>query len=286
MSINVQELRLRAKKLPSLPAAVVALNQAVQDDRCTVDRLLGILQKDPPLSASLLRLANSALYAGDGEVRDLKTAILRLGFDAVANLGTGVAVIKTLKGSSRLDAIALWRHSVAVGLVARGVSRMVKKHGDAETAFLGGLLHDIGKLALDFCFPDEYTPVLKKVQESGLHHVEVEKELLGIDHAEAGAILANQWVFPDAIVSMIRDHHAPPKGEYLPNLINLSDLLVRTRIPNSPADELMVVNLPEEPTFPEVFGHLKQAMDLELLTFQIDDELDHAMAFVDLAYQS
>jgi putative nucleotidyltransferase with HDIG domain len=286
MPINVQELRIRAKKLPSLPASVVALNQTIQDERCTVDRLLGILQKDPPLSASLLRLANSALYAGEGEVRDLKTAILRLGFDAVANLGTSVAVIKTLKGSTRLDALALWRHSVAVGLVARGISKLVKKHGDAETAFLGGLLHDIGKLALDFCFPEEYEPVVRRMQEQGMPAVDAEKELLGLNHAEAGAILANQWVFPEVIVGMIRDHHAPPKGEYLPNLIHLADLLVRTRIPNSPADELLVVSLAEEPTFPAVFGHLKQALDLELLTFQIDDELDHAMAFVDLAYQS
>jgi putative nucleotidyltransferase with HDIG domain len=285
MPVTAQELRLRAKKLPSLPASVVALNQAVQDDRCTVDRLLGILQKDPPLSASLLRLANSALYAGDGEVRDLKTAILRLGFDAVANLGTGAAVIRTMKASDRLDLTRLWQHSVAVGLVSRGIARLVKKHGDAETAFLGGLLHDIGKIALDQCFPEEYAPVVRRIQE-GVQSVDAEKELLGLDHAEAGAVLAAQWVFPEVTIAMIRDHHAPPPGEFLPNLINLSDLLVRTRIPNSPADEHLMVNLHAEPTFPAVFGHLKEEPDFERLTFQIDDELDHAMAFVDLAYQS
>lgn len=286
MSINVQELRVRAKRLPSLPASVMALNQAVQDDRCTVDRLLGILQKDPPLSAALLRMANSALYSGEGEVRDLKAAIMRLGFDSVANLGTGMAVIKRLKGGAHLDALALWRHSVAVGLVARGLCRLVKKHGDAETAFLGGLLHDIGKLALDFCFPEEYSPVLLKVQNEQMQFVDAEREILGLDHTEAGAALANQWVFPDVIVAMIRDHHAPPEGEFLPNLIHLCDLLVRTRMPNGPADERLVFSLTELPSFQEVFGHLKQDLDLEMLTFQIDDELDHAMAFVDLAYQS
>ncbi len=285
MPVTAHELRIRAKQLPSLPASVVALNQAVQDDRCTVDRLLGILQKDPPLSAALLRLANSALYAGDGDVRDLKTAILRLGFDAVANLGTGAAVIRTLKGSDRLDATRLWQHSVAVGLVARGLCRVVKKHGDAETAFLGGLLHDIGKIALDQCFPEDYGPVVRKVEE-GVHSVDAEKELLGLDHAEAGAILAAQWLFPEVIIAMIRDHHRPPAGEFLPNLMNLCDLLVRTRIPSGPADMNLIIHLPSEPTFAAVFGHLKDEPDLERLTFQIDDELDHAMAFVDLAYQS
>ena len=285
MPVTPHELRIRAKQLPSLPASVVALNQAVQDDRCTVDRLLGILQKDPPLSAALLRLANSALYAGDGDVRDLKTAILRLGFDSVANLGTGAAVIRTLKGSHSLDATKLWQHSVAVGLVARGLCRVVKKHGDAETAFLGGLLHDIGKIALDQCFPEEYAPVVKRVAE-GLQTVDAEREVLGLDHAEAGAILAAQWLFPEVIVGMIRDHHRPGSGEFLPSLMNLSDLLVRTRIPSGPADESLIIHLPSEPTFQAVFGHLKDEPDLERLTFQIDDELDHAMAFVDLAYQS
>jgi len=285
MPVTPHELRIRAKQLPSLPASVVALNQAVQDDRCTVDRLLGILQKDPPLSAALLRLANSALYAGDGDVRDLKTAILRLGFDSVANLGTGAAVIRTLKGTHNLDATKLWQHSVAVGLVARGLCRVVKKHGDAETAFLGGLLHDIGKIALDQCFPEEYAPVVKRVAE-GLQTVDAEREVLGLDHAEAGAILAAQWLFPEVIVGMIRDHHRPGSGEFLPSLMNLSDLLVRTRIPSGPADESLIIHLPSEPTFQAVFGHLKDEPDLERLTFQIDDELDHAMAFVDLAYQS
>ena len=61
--------RMKAKNLPSLPLTVVALGEAVQDERCTVDRILKILSMDPSLSATLLRLANSALYAGEGSVR-------------------------------------------------------------------------------------------------------------------------------------------------------------------------------------------------------------------------
>ena len=278
--------RLKAKTLPSLPLTVVALGEAVQDERCTVDRILGILSKDPSLSATLLRLANSALYAGSDSVMDLRTAVLRLGFDAVANLGTGAAVIKTLKGGTHLDAVKLWQHSVAVGLTAKGVCVLARRHGQAETAFLTGLLHDIGKIALDTCYPEEYTLVLQRVAE-GAFFVDAEREVLGMDHTEAGSLLAADWSFPAAIVDVIRDHHEPKTDDFLSNLIHLADLLVRTRIPMGPADERLMISLDDLPAFKAVLaGALHKDLDVERMTFSIDDEVDHALAFVQVAFQA
>jgi putative nucleotidyltransferase with HDIG domain len=278
--------RLKAKTLPSLPLTVVALGEAVQDERCTVDRILGILSKDPSLSATLLRLANSALYATEGSAMDLRTAVLRLGFDAISNLGTGAAVIKTLRGGTHLDALKLWQHSVAVGLTAKGVCILAKRHGQAETAFLTGLLHDIGKIALDTCYPEEYALVLQQVAQ-GAFYVDAERAVLGMDHAEAGALLAADWSFPAAIVEVIRDHHAPRPEDFLPNLIHLADLLVRTRIPMGPADEHLLLALDELPAFKAVLaGALHKDLDVERLTFSIDDEVDHALAFVEVAFQA
>jgi len=278
--------RLKAKTLPSLPLTVVALGEAVQDERCTVDRILAILSKDPSLSATLLRLANSALYGAEESVMDLRTAVLRLGFDAVANLGTGAAVIKTLKGGTHLDAVKLWQHSVAVGLTAKGVCVLARRHGQAETAFLTGLLHDIGKIALDTCYPEEYTLVLQRVAE-GAFFVDAEREVLGMDHAEAGALLAADWSFPAAIVDVIRDHHEPKTDDFLSNLIHLADLLVRTRIPMGPADERLMISLDDLPAFKAVLaGALHKDLDVERMTFSIDDEVDHALAFVQVAFQA
>ena len=277
--------RLKAKTLPSLPLTVVALGEAVQDERCSVDRILGILSKDPSLSATLLRLANSALYGGEGSVTDLRSAVLRLGFDAIANLGTGAAVIRTLKGGTHLDALRLWQHSVAVGLTAKGVCVLAKRHGQAETAFLAGLLHDIGKIALDTCFPEAYAQVLGKVAE-GAYFLEAEREVLGMDHPAAGALLAADWSFPQTIVEVIRDHHEPQPDDFLPNLIHLADLLVRTRIPMGPYDKRLIVSLDELPAFKAVLaGALHKDLDVERLTFSIDDEVEHALAFVEVAFQ-
>lgn len=278
--------RLKAKSLPSLPLTVVALGEAVQDERCTVDRILAILSKDPSLSATLLRLANSAMYGGEASVLDLRTAVLRLGFDAMANLGTGAAVIQNLKGGSHLDALKLWQHSVAVGLTAKGICLLAKRHGQAETAFLAGLLHDIGKIALDTCFPEDYGRVLQQVA-GGAFFVDAERAVLGMTHAEAGSLLAADWSFPPVIVEVIRDHHEPSPEDFLPNLIHLSDLLVRTRIPMGPADEHLMIALDDLPAFKAVLaGALQKDLDVERLTFSIDDELDHAMAFVEVAFHA
>lgn len=278
--------RLKTRALPSLPLTVVALGQAVQDERCTVDRILGILSKDPPLSATLLRLANSALYAGEGSVMDLRTAVMRLGFDAVNNLGTGAGVIRTLKGSVHLDAMRLWQHSVAVGLTAKGICVLARHHGQAETAFLTGLLHDIGKIALDTCYPEEYAAVVARVA-AGSPYLEAERDLLGMDHAQAGALLAANWSFPEEIIAVIRDHHEPQPSDFMPNLIHLCDLLVRTRVPMGPADERLMFSLEEHPAFKVVLaGALTKDLDVERLTFSIDDELDHALAFVEVAFQA
>jgi len=276
-------VRQRVRDLPSLPTTVVALGQAIADDRCTVDRILTILAKDPPLSAAMLRVANTAGYAGDARVSDLRTAVQRLGYDALVNLGRTTAVIRGFRDSKHLDSTMLWQHSVAVALTSKAICRLQGNRAMEETAFLAGLLHDIGKLALDRCFTEEYAPVVQAFL-AGEFIVDAEKRLLGITHAEVGAMVAENWNFPPDLVEAIRDHHVPLKGAFLSNLVNLADLMVRTRIPFGPADEALVVSMEELPAFHEVFQPGKD-FDLERLTFSIDDELEHAVAFVQLAFK-
>jgi putative nucleotidyltransferase with HDIG domain len=268
-----------------MPTSVLALGRAVADDRCTVDRILGILAQDIALSAALLRLANSVMYVRDNRVMDLRSAVMRLGFDSIFHLGQSAAIIRSIRGGSHLDPLRLWQHSVAVGLVAKGICGLAGQGGHQESAYLTGLLHDIGKIALDQCFSQEYGPVVEAVA-AGEVCLEAERAILGITHAEVGAMVAEQWNFPEPLACAIRDHHEPVCGDFLTAVIQLADLLVRTRIPNGPADENLAFVLGEQPAFHTVFaGAPGAALDEERLTFGIDDELDHAITFVKLVYQ-
>jgi putative nucleotidyltransferase with HDIG domain len=278
-------VRQRVKTLPSMPTTVLELGKAVADDRCTVDRILGVLSKDPGLSATLLRLANSAMYARDSRVMDLRATVMRLGFETVFKLGQSAAIIRNIRGAAHLDAFLLWQHSVAVGLVARGICGLLGQNELQDSAYLAGLLHDIGKLALDHCFADEYGPVMEAVA-AGEVWLEAEWDVLGITHAEVGAMVATQWNFPEPLVQAIRHHHDEPCDVFLANLVQLCDLLVRTRIPNGPADETLSFVLTEQASFRKVFaGAAAAELDEERLTFSIDDELDHAITFVKLVFQ-
>ncbi len=278
-------VRQRVKTLPSMPTTVMALGKAVGDDRCTVDRVLGILAQDPALSAALLRLANSVMYVRDDRVMDLRSVVMRLGFETIFHLGQSAAIIRSIRGGSHLDPVLLWQHSVAVGLVAKGICGLVGQDALLETAYLAGLLHDIGKIALDQCFADEYGPVVEAMAR-GEVCLEAERAILGVTHADVGAMVA-------VPVELPARHGRPPSttttsraDDFLTCLIQLSDLLVRTRIPNSPADEGLAFVLGDLPAFRTVFkGAQGDALDEERLTFGIDDELEHAITFVKLVFQ-
>jgi hypothetical protein len=113
----------------------------------------------------------------------------------------------------------------------------------------------------------------------------MEKKFMNITHMEIGAQVALNWKFPDNIIEVIRDHHTPALGAFLPNLVYYSDLLVRIRFPNSSADKKIVLNLANDQNFKDmVLGASGDIPDIEYLTFQIDDEVDHAISFVQLAF--
>jgi putative nucleotidyltransferase with HDIG domain len=283
--ITSELIRQRVNGLPSLPTSVMSLAKVAGDDRSTIDDIYRVLEKDPALSSSILKLANSAIYATSTPAEDLRTAIHRLGMDAIMSLGRGVAVIRNYRESETLDMVRLWQHSTAVGLTAKAICKHLNNAQMAEVAFLAGLLHDIGKIALDRCFTKEYAPVASAIK-AGKNDLDAEMEILGTTHAEVGEEVAINWKFPETIQEAIRDHHHPKDGSFLSMLIHYSDLLVRTRFPNYPADENIVLNLGSDERFKNmVFGIQGEIIDIEYLTFRIDDEVDHAIAFVQLAYQ-
>jgi len=282
--INAEFIDQRVQELPSLPASVLSLAEIAGDVHSTLDDVYNVLEKDPALSAGILRLANSPLYSTGNLASDLRTAIQRLGMDAILNLGRSVSIIRNYRAGESLDVVHLWQHSTAVGLVAKAICKHLRNVDLVETAFLSGLLHDIGKIVLDRCFIDEYSPVMRAVGE-GENELEMEKKFMNITHMEVGARVAFNWKFPDKIIEVIRDHHTPSPGAFLPNLVHYSDLLVRTRFPNGPADKNIILNLANDQNFKDmVFGVSGEIPDIEYLTFKIDDEVDHAISFVQLAF--
>ena len=201
--------------LPALPAVVSRLLTMVDDPMVSAMDVAYILRQDPALTARILRMANSPVYGGRYRIVSVPQAVLRLGMTEVRNLVMSLGIIRAVFGKGRrLDYRAFWHHSLTVALAseALGAALPPDPEGADEGAFATGLLHDIGRLALDQLYPEAYDEAMRVMVESKLPLLDAERRAIGIDHAEVGRALAKRWGLPDTIVSGLAYHHRPEEA--------------------------------------------------------------------------
>ena len=126
------------------------------------------------------------------------------------------------KSTSKLDPEAFWKHSVGTGFIARSIGQRLKL--DIEFCFMAGLLHDVGKLVLDRFFSDFFRRTLELVHQKSLPSIQVEEEVLGVNHAHAGGYLAVSWNLPDEVTEAIVCHHDPSMAKTFPKIASVVHL--------------------------------------------------------------
>lgn len=226
LPITATKLLACLKRLPSLPAVATDLLRSFDDPNADVESLVRKMALDPALSADALRLANSSFYGLRGKVSNLHDAILVLGLRQLRTVVVTAAVIKTLHpGSACCNLSSFWRHSLGVALSARQLA--LETGEPAELAYLAGLLHDIGRLALACCFPDAVCEADSYRSRHDCHRFEAERDVLGLDHADAGRTITERWHFPPAIQEAVAAHHAPEHvhGDSLAGLVHVADVM-------------------------------------------------------------
>lgn len=218
------EASARVRKLSDLPPApgvLVEIWNVLSDQNGSATKLARVLERDAALSAKILKLANSAYFALPQPVSDVRTACVVLGFEMVRSIAIGVASFDALtrQVGRALDLKILWRHSVAVGLYAKEIAPFAQM--PAEGAFCTGVLHDVGKLALATVDSAAYAKIIEDAgvaassatgqsPDDALSALRAaETRFFGVDHAEAGGILAERWKFPKEMTRSLRFHHAP-----------------------------------------------------------------------------
>ncbi|RTL54463.1 MAG: HDOD domain-containing protein [Rhodocyclaceae bacterium] len=227
--VSEQALADKLNDLPPLPVLAMEILGSFDDPQMDVDTLAKHITNDQVLAARALRIANSPFYGLSGRVTSIGDAIVILGFRAVRSLMLSAAMVDSVNriGNGGGDPRIFWRHSVAVALFARGLARYTGENPDA--AFTAGLLHDMGRVVLEACFPDQYRAVFRWLEANDRPLREAERAVLGIDHAMAGALLARKWGLPATIVDAIGRHHAPDQGPPMPltDICHCADILAR-----------------------------------------------------------
>ena len=218
------------KNLPIIPD-VASKIMAIADDNFDISfkELEDIIIIDPMLTARILKVANSAMYARQSEIANLQVAIGLLGFKNIKSLVlliTASQFSKELKTSEYMT--NFWRHSIATAFIAKHIMHRKKDRANEEIAFVAGLLHDIGQAALFQSDLSLYGELLDSV-ESGYDAVEVtERKIYQTDHREIGASLLERWNFPEVYVDAAKEHNTlniNSKYKKLVLTITLADIL-------------------------------------------------------------
>lgn len=219
--IDAQALQRHLAHLPALPRVVSDLTQLLRQDEVHTLEIVTHLGQDQTLAARTLRLANSPLYGVSGRVGNLTEAVQVLGFNAVSALLT-LSAVQSVFDTGRcpgFDNQGFWKHALSTAVVAQALAQSLPNPGDLreDSAFVAGLLHDIGLLLLTTHFAPQMGAVLRFAREADLPLEQVEQDVLGRDHAQIGAELARHWHFRDSLVHAIAHHHTPrPAGHATP----------------------------------------------------------------------
>ncbi|MEM7181052.1 MAG: HDOD domain-containing protein [Spirochaetota bacterium] len=194
--------------IPQLPQSVNKVIILCNNPETTIQALATEIERNPSLSAQLLKLANSTFFLTRNKVNNITNAIKIVGMKNIKNM-LYVSGVRELMGSRYKRVEHVWEHSNKVSIVARQIAMNFGKGKYGELASIGGLLHDIGKLVLLSLDRSLIKKMDSFIEKEKLNSVLIEEVSLGISHAEIGAILAQKWAFPDELINIIKFHHRP-----------------------------------------------------------------------------
>ncbi len=213
VKINLDEnvLLEDANRLPALPHIVSEVLQQIESTTSDAKRFEKLISQDVVLTARVLKLANSAFYGYSRSIVNLSEAIVILGLDTLKSLVIAVSAYQYLNkqfpgyGLKRNE---LWIHSLTTAMLARSIGEHIN-HKDTEQFFIGGLLHDIGKIILCRYVAENFDDIKKLVEKNHIDFNTAEKQVLGYSHSEVGSNIAYIWRMPSRLVEVTSHHHMP-----------------------------------------------------------------------------
>lgn len=200
------------QELTALPHTVLRITGMLTGGAASASEIEQVARHDEALTMTILRWANSAAFGRPGCTFTLRESIARLGNSTLPKI---VLQQKTSPMFRRagvaygLERGALWRSAVGGAIAAELLARRAG-FGEPDIAFVGGLLRDVGKLAFDAAYGEDYMELVRRHTAPDRTFVDAERSAFGFDHAQLGAALAGRWGLPERIGRCIAFHHSPP----------------------------------------------------------------------------
>jgi putative nucleotidyltransferase with HDIG domain len=225
----VDTIILAVKDLPPMPQVVFKIQEALLDPNSNAKQIADLIETDQAIATKVLKMANSSYYGMSSKVTSVQHAAVILGNKTLDELTT-IAGFSSLLGKKlpgyRYDSDELWKHSLAVALIAERIAEKIIPEYVNE-ALTAGLIHDVGKLILD-PYVEENSEIFSELMEEGDQtFLSAEKQILGLDHAETASEVCRIWNFPELLTLSIKYHHCPSRsnGNIMAFIVHLADYI-------------------------------------------------------------
>ncbi len=271
--------RIMKADVPYLSSAVARLAAARPDSPQYFEEVFDAISSDPGLSGEAFRLANSAALRGSERCESLIEAMMRVGAARYVALVLGSYLVKVLAPTTD-ELRELWRRNVFVAVAASELCRRFPQTGVLpDVGFVAGMLHNVGLLALAVSEPGSYKRLTKRIVPSRSNRCELERELFGLDHTQAGELVADAGCFPQDLREVILHHDAEDLPETLsaPRLVRtmrLCTLLANTCHEDRPSDRHATMDELPELIEDELLGVSLEKTTIAELQTAISDEAD------------
>jgi len=205
-----KKLAAAVDNMPAFPQSVQKILELTRDVACSPKDLVQVIDKDPVVTVKVLRVVNSAYFGLSDPITSIDHAVVFMGFNLIKNLALGIAALGMLPSDARsgFDGQRYLMHSLTTAGFSRHLAKSLRL-GDANDCFIVGLLHDFGKVVMAQFMPAEFQQALTLSHEKEITLHRALQEVAGVDHALAGAMLAQKWRFADELVQTIQFQHQP-----------------------------------------------------------------------------
>ena len=233
--LDPKKIRLQIESCPALPS-LGSISKALQDLLLAEQRystqISEVIRRDPSLTARLLRLVNSVYYGLSTPVNNIEEAVFYLGLRQIRQLTMVTPIIEDFQRLTHQCSFPwreFWQHCIGTAIITREIIGSVQAPMD-ESDYVAGLVHDVGKIVMAWSFPEHFAEIHRQATPGTRDLVDVETEVLGLDHGEVGALYLEHHRLPVVMIESARFHHHPENAQQYQALVasvQIADLLLR-----------------------------------------------------------
>jgi putative nucleotidyltransferase with HDIG domain len=205
-----EKLIVFVEKMPAFPKSVQQVIQLTSDINASAKDIVRVIECDPVMTVKILKSINSSFYSLPQKITSVQRAVVHIGLNTIKNIALGVAAMGMLNPNNKanFNTSNFLLHSLTTAAISKMLAERIKlPSSDASDCFVAGLLHDFGKVVFAEFISNEFKLALEKSKEQQVSLHLTELEFIGLNHCQAGKILAERWALPDSVCDVIAYHH-------------------------------------------------------------------------------